>query len=108
MAMEPKIDTTFRLADIITFGSIIVTAVAFFATLHKDVVRNRSDIDSMMQWHKNVGDILTAHTTQVAVNARDISSNREMIKSNREFFDRIGGKIDEMKVLVVRHHATPH
>jgi hypothetical protein len=86
--------------------SPLISVIALIVYMQVSIGVIQNDVDTLKGYNQNIGAILTAHTTQLAVNQRDISINHDSVMSNRETLNRIDLKLDELKTIVVRHQAT--
>ena len=74
--------------------SPLVSVIAFIIYMQADVTRTIADIESLKEHGENVGKILTAHTTQIAVNSSQISFNKINVGKTEATLIRLEEKID--------------
>jgi len=73
----------------VTWGNIgamifpVMTLIVMFITMRNDIDTNKEDIAQLQHFNENIGQILTSHTTQLAVKDvqfQGISKSQEEIK----------------------------
>ena len=92
-----KIDKTITWGNIGAMVVPILTIVAIGVTMRSDVRNNAEDIKVLQGFNENIGRVLTAHTTSIAVHDSEI---RDLHLDERDIKDqltRMEEKIDELR-----------
>jgi hypothetical protein len=76
--------------------SPLVSIVVFIVYMRAEVSQTINDVELLKENGENVGEILTAHTTQLAVNATDIANIRINQTRVENALIRIEGKLDRL------------
>jgi hypothetical protein len=76
--------------------SPLVSIVVFIVYMRAEVSQTINDVKTLKEHGENVGEILTAHTTQLAVNATDIANIRINQTRVENALIRIEGKLDRL------------
>jgi ABC-type Na+ efflux pump permease subunit len=76
--------------------SPLVSVIAFIIYLQANVAKTEEDVKTLKSFNDNISKILTAHTTQIAVNSSQINSI--IINTNRleDTLIRVETKIDKL------------
>ena len=91
-----------RIDKTITWGNIgamvfpIITVIVIAVTMREDVKENAEDIVQLQGFNTNIGSILTAHTTSIAVHAAEIAGLEQDERDIKEQLTRMENKIDDL------------
>lgn len=91
-----------RIDKTITWGNIgamvfpIISVIVIAVTMREDVKTNAEDIVQLQGFNKNIGSILTAHTTSIAVHQAEIQGLEKDEREIKEQLTRMEQKIDDL------------
>ena len=92
-----KIDNTITWGNIGAMVVPILTIVAIGVTMRSDVRNNTEDIKVLQGFNNNIAQILTAHTTSIAVHDSEISDLHLDERDIKNQLTRMEEKIDELR-----------
>lgn len=92
-----------KIEKTITWGNIgamvfpIITVIVIVVTMREDVKDNAEDIVQLQGFNENIGSILTAHTTSIAVHQAEIQALEQDERDIKEQLTRMEQKIDDLQ-----------
>ena len=96
-----KIDRTITWGNI---GSVVATLAIFLIFLIRvgdKVEANEKALSENSQWHKNIAEVMTAHTTQIALTAADVDDLDKREDRLNAFMIETARTLDELRILMI-------
>lgn len=76
--------------------SPLVAMISFVVYMKADIGSTVRDVEILKRYNDNISEVLTAHTTQIAVNSNDIQTNKRNDMKLEATLIRLETKIDEL------------
>ena len=82
--------------------SPLVSVIALIVYMQVSLAVLIEDVAELKGFNRNIGNIITAHTTQLALNQRNIQINQERNSDLKVYIVDLHHKVDELKTLMVK------
>jgi len=96
MTDEAKTQLTIDFWKMLQVASPLVAMIGFIVYMQADLGATVEDVASLKRHGENVGQILTAHSTQIAVNSSQIQYNKINDEKLAATLQRLENKIDAL------------
>ena len=81
---------------VLQIASPLVSVIVFIVYMQASLQQTIRDVEELKQFNNNIGQILTAHTTQLAVNQNDIAGNKRNDLKIENTLVRLENKVDQL------------